>query len=292
MRFAELERHIATIGELRDIIGAMRSLAGVRVQEAQHALPGVRRYGQTVADAIDAALSLVAEPEPAAEARPGAGAGTGRRGLILCMAEHGFVGGFNERMLAAAEASASAADILLVLGSRGAARIVESGRKVDWSYPMATRPDGVIEMVRHLTSEVYRRIAAGELNRLEVMFARHDQGTAEVIEARQLLPLAAQPSARARLRMPPLHNLPPQLLLEEVIADHVFALLVEAAVESLASENAARFAAMEAAHDNIAKRLDRLHQEARAARQDEITGELLELVSGAEAQIAGECPMR
>jgi F-type H+-transporting ATPase subunit gamma len=291
MRFAELERQIATIGELRDIIGAMRSLAGVRVQEAQHALPGVRRYEQTVADAIGAALSLVAEPEPAAEARPGPGAG--RRGLILCMAEHGFVGGFNERVLAAAEAASScAADVLFVLGSRGAARIVESGRNVDWSYPMATRPDGVIETVRHLTREVYRRVAAGELNRLEVMFARHDQGTAEVIETRQLLPLAAQPSARPQLRTQPLHNLPPQVLLEEVIADHVFALLIEAAVESLASENAARFTAMEAAHDNISKRLDRLQQEVREARQDEITSELLELIGGAEAQTAGEFPMR
>src|SRR5580693_8471555 len=61
---------------------------------------------------------------------------------------------------------------------------------------------------------------------------------------------------------PPLRNLPASLLLEKLIADYVFALLTEAAVESLASENAARFSTMEAAHDNVSKKLDQLRQDA------------------------------
>ena len=40
---------------------------------------------------------------------------------------------------------------------------------------------------------------------------------------------------------------------------------------------------MEAAHDNVAKKLDQLRQDARHARQTEITTELLDLVTGAEA---------
>ena len=84
--------------------------------------------------------------------------------------------------------------------------------------------------------------------------------------------------------MPPLHNLPAEVLLERLIADYVFALMTEAAVESLASENAARFAAMRSAHDNVSKKLEQLREEARQARQSEITTELLDLVTGAEAQ--------
>jgi F-type H+-transporting ATPase subunit gamma len=84
--------------------------------------------------------------------------------------------------------------------------------------------------------------------------------------------------------MPPLHNLPAEVLLERLIADYVFALMTEAAVESLASENAARFAAMGSAHDNVSKKLEQLRQDARQARQSEITTELLDLVTGAEAQ--------
>ena len=83
--------------------------------------------------------------------------------------------------------------------------------------------------------------------------------------------------------MPPFHNLAPDVLLEKLVADYIFALLIEAAVESLAAENAARFAAMGSAHDNVSKKLEELRQDARQARQEEITTELLDLMTGAEA---------
>jgi F-type H+-transporting ATPase subunit gamma len=89
---------------------------------------------------------------------------------------------------------------------------------------------------------------------------------------------------------PPLRNLPASLLLEKLIADYVFALLTEAAVESLASENAARFSTMEAAHDNVSKKLDQLRQDARQARQDDITTELFDLVTAAAAGLHGSRP--
>jgi F-type H+-transporting ATPase subunit gamma len=62
----------------------------------------------------------------------------------------------------------------------------------------------------------------------------------------------------------------------------MFALLTEAAVESIASENAARFKAMQAACDNVTKKLEELRQAARQVRQEEITAELLDLITGAE----------
>ena len=110
----EIEAHILGMGELLDIVGAMRSLASMRVQEAQRALPAIRRYAQTMADAIGATLLLL----------PGSAAvnyaATARRALVLCTAEHGFVAGFNERVLGAAETLLDSNDALFVLGSRGA----------------------------------------------------------------------------------------------------------------------------------------------------------------------------
>jgi F0F1-type ATP synthase gamma subunit len=46
---------------------------------------------------------------------------------------------------------------------------------------------------------------------------------------------------------------------------------------------------MSAAHDNVSKKLGELRQDARAARQDEITAELLDLVTGAEASVGVNC---
>jgi F-type H+-transporting ATPase subunit gamma len=277
IRLAEIETHIAGISELLDIVGAMRSLASMRVQEAHRALPGIRRYAETMAAAIGSALLLMSEPSSAGRAAHG------RRALILCMAEHGFVGSFNARVLDAAERVLDSDDTLFVLGSRGAVLVRERRWTTAWAHPMATRPEGVPETVRLLTAELYRLIARGQIARVDVMFARHRQGIAATIERRQLLPLDLASFALKQPRLPPVHHLAPDVLLEKLVADYVFALLTEAAVESLASENAARFGAMGSAHDNVSKKLDELRQDARQARQDEITTELLDLVTGAEA---------
>ena len=282
IRLAEIETHIAGISELLDIVGAMRSLASMRVQEAHRALPGIRRYAETMAAAIGSALLLMPEPSLAG------GATRGRRAFILCMAEHGFVGGFNARVLDAAERVLDFDDTLFVLGSRGAVLARERRWATAWAHPMATRPEGVPETIRLLTAALYRLIAGGQIARVDVMFARHRQGIAAAIERRQLLPLDLAPFALKPPRLPPLHHLAPDVLLERLVADYVFALLTEAAVEALASENAARFAAMGSAHDNVSKKLDELRQDARQARQNEITTELLDLVTGAEALHSAE----
>jgi F-type H+-transporting ATPase subunit gamma len=274
---AEIEGRIASMDELSDIVGAMRSLAGMRLQEAQHVLPGIRRYAESMAAAIGAALLLM--PQRVPEAQPEGG----RRALILCAAEHGFVGGFNERLIETAESVLNAQDALFVLGSRGAALAFECGRQVSWTRPMATRLAGAPDTIDRLTSELYAYIVGGEISRVEVIFCRYRQGSPPTIERHLLLPLDAASLSATQPQQAPLHNLAPHVLLEKLMAEYVFAFLMEAAVESIASENAARFAAMESAHDNVSKKLSQLRQDARQARQSEITAELLDLITGAEA---------
>ena len=281
-QLAEIQGHIASMDELADILGAMRSLAGMRVQEAQRALPGIRRYAESMAAAVGASLLLMPQLTPRTYGD------RGQRALILCAAEHGFVGGFNERLMEAAEAILRPWDLLLVLGSRGAALASERGRKVAWTRPMATRLSGAPDTIDHLARELYARIVRGEISRVEMMFARYRQGVASTIERRLLLPLDTKALATTKPRQAPLHNFEPGLLMEKLMAEYVFALLTEAAVESIASENAARFAAMDSAHDNATKKLSELRQTARQARQTEITSELLDLITGAEAIRARE----
>ena len=282
MRLAELQAHIANMSELLDIVGAMRSLAGMRVLEAQRALPGIRRYADSMAGAIGSALLLLPE------ALPDAGETKGRRALILCTAEHGFVGGFNERLIEAAEMIMTPQDVLFLLGSRGAALAQERGRGPSWTRPMATRSMSAPETARAVAVELYRRIAQGEVSRVEVVYARHRQGSAPQIERHRLLPLDLTSLAAGRSRQAPLHNLAPDLLLEKLMAEYVFALLTEASFESIASENAARFTAMASAHENVSRKLAQLRQAAQQARQDDITTELLDLVTGAEALRSGD----
>jgi F-type H+-transporting ATPase subunit gamma len=256
----------------------MRSLAGMRVQEAQQALPGIHRYAETAASALADSLLLLPEPESLrSEVR-------GPLAVILCAAEHGFVGGFTERLLDAAEAVLEPGDLLFVLGSRGNALALERGLRASWVHPMPTRCTAVPEVVQHLSTELYPYIARGEIARVDVIYARYRQGSASTIERRLLLPLDVISLKPKQTRQPPIHYLEPVALHEKLMDEYAFALLTEAVVESILSENAARFAAMESAHDNVSKKLDKLRHAEREARQTEITMELLDLVTGAEAQ--------
>ena len=280
MRVAEIEGHIRGMAELLDIVGAMRSLAGMRRQEAQRALLGVRRYADAMAAAVTDALRLAA-PAPTATAAPA------RRALVVFMAEHGFVGSFNERLIEAARRRLEPDDALLVVGSRGGAQAAERGLAPGWVTAAATRTAAAVGTTRRLAAELYRRVARGEIDAIEMIYAADHGGHAPEIEWQRILPVDTA-ALRATARGPePLHNLRPTALLETLVAEYVFALLAEAAVESIATENATRFSTMEAAHDNIGRKLDELRQSAREARQAEITTELVDLVTGAEAQRAG-----
>jgi F-type H+-transporting ATPase subunit gamma len=278
-RLAELEGRIGAMTELQGIVSAMRSLAGMRLREAQRALPGVRRYAGAMESAIGAAARLAPDGGLAGSTAQGGMP----RAVILCTAEHGFAGGFNERILDAADRRPD--DALFVLGTRGAVKAAERGWTLAWSGAMASRPDGVVAVVRQLATQVYDRIASGRVAAVAVLFTRTRTGGGATIEHRPILPLDLPALTAAAPPWAPLHNLPPAVLLERLIAEHVFSLLAEAAVESIASENAARFAAMEAAHDSLTRRVNALRAEASQARQEEITTELLDLVTGVEAQM-------
>ena len=47
-RLAEIQARIANLGDLQDIMGAMRALAAMRLGQAQNALPGIRQYTEEI----------------------------------------------------------------------------------------------------------------------------------------------------------------------------------------------------------------------------------------------------
>ena len=210
--------------------------------------------------------------------------GATRDAVILCMAEHGFVGGFNERMLQAASDLLDGTAALFVLGARGAAFLTERGHIPTWSHPMPTRTAAASGAVQRLSDELYRRIARGEVTRITLVHAGMQGGQLGPIRQRQVLPVDPATLEAQTLPQPPLHNLDPIVLLERLMAEYVFALLMEGVVESIGGENAARLAAMESAHENVDKKLETLRRDARDARQSEITTEILDLGTAAMAQ--------
>jgi F-type H+-transporting ATPase subunit gamma len=280
-RGAEVQLHVASMEELLRIIGAMRSLAGMHLHEATRALEGVRQYGDAMAEAVREALLMALDEQPmdkesvamAAVKRVRSG-----RAIVLCASEHGFVGAFNERLLQSVAPAPN--DLLLVLGSRAASLANERGYVIGWQHPMATRPAGISEVARQAQLQVFRLIARGQVCQAEVIFPRLQPSGASAIERSRLFPLDVSVRAPAAARPAPLHTLTPAVLLEKLTSEYLLARLAEATAESIASENAARFAAMSAAHDNVSRKLEQLQRAAAEARQEEITSELNDLITG------------
>jgi F-type H+-transporting ATPase subunit gamma len=292
MRLAEIERHVASMEELQRIVGAMRAIASMRMQEAVRALASVREYGGALAEAVHDALAIAGEQTGLIDGASGSrqtvvsrvsARRSADRAIVLFAGEHGFVGGFNQRLIEAVESDLLATDALMIVGGRGAALAAERGHDAAWAHPLATRLAGIPETVRLLEETLLPRIARGEIVRAELVFGRHHASGEIVIERRRLFPIELAAARGPRRGLAPLHDLPPPELLEGLTAEYMLAQLTEAATEALAAENAARFAAMESARDNVGRKLETLRLDVSRARQEEVTTELLDLVTGEQA---------
>jgi F-type H+-transporting ATPase subunit gamma len=104
----------------------------------------------------------------------------------------------------------------------------------------------------------------------------------EIVE-RALLPFDFARFQVAARAVPPITTLPPERLLDQLAEEYVHAELCEEIMLSFAAENEARMRAMIAARGNVANKLEELVGSFRRLRQEEITGEIIELSAGITA---------
>jgi F-type H+-transporting ATPase subunit gamma len=268
-----LKARIASLHELRDLMGAMRVLAASHVQEAQGALNGIRQYVDIVEDGIAEGAALL----PMADAGRPAPQQAVEDVLVVVCSEHGFVGGFNEQLLDRAVTELKPRQKLVVIGRRGGALAEERSLAVEWCEPMATHIGGVPGVARRIAGRL-----AGTL-RVEVVFASYRRGGQFDIERRRILPLDPALLERTNGNSRPLHHLPADVLLRQLASEYLLAEITRSVMESFASANGARLRIMEAADRTIDEKLDRLGRRAQTLRQEAITTELLDLVTGVEA---------
>ena len=274
----QIEKQIQTIEGLRDIIHSMRSLAATYLGRAEERLDGVRAYADTVGHAIGDCLYGREIFLPRDE-----GAGTA---VLALFSEQGLCGRFNEVMAEAARRFSAdvASPRFIVVGKRGNELLRREGLEVLNELPSTTSPDGVDAIIHAIARAVLQLKESNAFAQLYLLYARYlSPGRIEPCFER-VLPLdlsswrdEAPRSAPPRLALPRLH------MLRELVNEYTFVALYRAMTESLASENGMRLQSMEAAKSNIDEALNDLQLQARIQRQNDITEELLDVVTGAEA---------
>jgi F-type H+-transporting ATPase subunit gamma len=275
-RLSDIVTQTRNIRQLNAVVTAMRGIAASRAQRGRALLAGIEAYTAVISNAIGEALTLLPADGVAVQERAGA-----KRGLILFCAEQGFAGAFSERVFDAAGTDIRGA-VTFVVGTRGAAVAGERGITPDWSDAMTTRIDGIADFANRLAEVLYGYLARRAIAKVDILFARSVAGSIR-IDLHSLLPIDFTRFARPQRQQPPLITLAPQALLERLAAEYVYAQLCEAAMQAFVAENDARMAAMAAAKNNTESKLAALKQREQQLRQEEITTEIVELATGAEA---------
>lgn len=281
-RVSDIVTQIQNVRQLQAVVTAMRGIAASRAQKSRALLAGIEAYTDVVSRAIGQALGLL--PFDAMAARPQR---TARRGLILFCAEQGFAGAFSERVLETA-ADALGGAVTLIVGTRGAAIAAERGIKPAWSAAMPTHVDAISSFANQLADALYGYVATGAIAKAEVLFSRSVSGKGIKIDRHSVLPIDFGRFKRPIEKQAPVTTLAPELLLERLAAEYVYAQLCEAVMHAFEAESEARMLAMASAATNIDTKLAGLSQREHQLRQEEITTEIVELAAGAQALIEAD----
>jgi F-type H+-transporting ATPase subunit gamma len=280
-RLADIVAQIQNVRQLRSVVTAMRGIAASRAQKGRALLAGIDAYTAVVSHAIGQALSLMPTDQTLSPSARADG-----RGLILFCAEQGFAGAFSERVLDAADGDLQGTTVLIV-GTRGVAVGNEHGIKPAWNSAMATRVEAIASFANRLTEALYGFLADGAVAAVDVIFSRSLPGSGIRVDRNSLLPIDFARFARPLSTQAPLTTLAPQILLERLAVEYVYAQLCRAATHAFEAENEARMLAMAAAKTNTETRLEALTRRERQLRQEEITTEVVELAAGAQASRRG-----
>lgn len=282
----ELSRHIETAEELQSVVRTMKTISSVAIRRYELAEQAMARYLETV----EMGLQVVLRARDGAEAEPPA-RGHGRTAVMLVGSEIGLCGAFNEKLVDFALSNLATADtaaenrLVLTIGARADA---------SWRA-QAEPPDGHEQAPA--TLEALSRTVDAVLTRLDhwqesegvvrlVLFHHRpgDNGAVTPVQA-PLLPLDPVWLAGLRMRRWPSRRLPvpvgaPEALFRVLVRQLLFARVSTAIIQSQTAEHAERLKAMQAADHSIAEKIDDLHIVHRRIRQEAITSELLDIVSG------------
>lgn len=275
MSAQELAAQIRTVQKLSELSQAMRQLAAARRGQAAQYFSGLLRYADATRHALEQGLSLLSGPTKQETETMGPAPL-----LVVCLSEHGFVGGLNEALLSRALvelAQTKPTPPLLVLGKRGQRYAEERGVPMFASMNMPTTLAAVSSTAQELVRVLFDRIGRGEVTEIDVVFAfLRGPATFEPRKER-LFPPHVLPKMHSK--EPPLHTLPVEQLTAQLLEEYVFAQVTFLIASAFASEQAARFSAMDSSYRNLQDRLTELRLLEQTERQDSITSEILEVSS-------------
>jgi len=288
-----LRRRIKSVQSTKKITKAMELIAASRILKAQQRVNAARPYSEQITAVI---RNLAA-----------AGAGQGsplllqredvrKVAVVVVSADRGLCGGYNTNVIRAAEREMSRLrgegkeTGLVTVGKKATGYFRFRGYTIDDAFT-GFSDEPTYEDARRVAEAVVGRFEAGEYDQVELFFTQFISAGVQKIAQRRFVPLetealedAAKSGPTADYEFEP----GPGEILDRLLPRYAEARLFAALLEGSASFFAAQQRAMKSATDNAEDLITKLSRVMNRARQDSITTEIMEIVSGAEALRAGQ----
>jgi len=284
----DLRNRIASVKATRKITKAMQMVAAAKLRRAQEAAVAARPYSVRMSAVIGNLASAMRGQAGAPTLLTGTGFDETHL-LIVATAERGLCGGFNSTIVRLARAR-----VTRLLAEGKTVKILTVGKKGreqlrrDLSQLLVGHVD--LSNVKRLgypnaaaiAHDILNRFNTGEFDVATIYFNRFQSVISQVPTERQLIPAvfeAREGGASSQYEYEPDEEAILADLLPRGVATQIFTALLENA----ASEQGARMSAMDNATRNAGEMIDKLTIVYNRSRQQAITSELIEIISGAEA---------
>lgn len=284
----DLKNRIASVKATQKITKAMKMVAAAKLRRAQEAAEAARPYSQR----MSAVLSNIAQA--GTDEAPRLMTGTGNDQvhlLVVCTAERGLCGGFNSQIARLAREhtrkllSEGKTVKIYCVGKKGydilrrdfASLIIERTELRD------VKKIG-FENADQIGKKVISFFNKGEFDVCTLFYSEFKSVISQVPTAQQLIP-AAVPAVEAAGSSEALYEYEPDAgaILADLIPRNISVQIFRALLENVAGEMGAKMSSMDNATRNAGEMINKLTLKYNRQRQAQITKELIEIISGAEA---------
>ncbi|HVI29549.1 F0F1 ATP synthase subunit gamma [Hansschlegelia sp.] len=287
----DLRNRIASVKATQKITKAMQMVAAAKLRRAEMAAAAARPY----AERMERVLANLASSMRDAPGAPRLLAGTGedRRHLLVVMtADRGLAGGFNASIarLAREEARRLIAEgkevRFLCVGRKGADILRRQfPGKIDDVISLREVKTLGYANAAEIGERIIKEFHDGGFDVATLFFSKFRSVVSQIPTAQQIIPAEIPEAAGEDQLNGAVYEYEPseEEILEVLLPKNVSIQIFKGLLENAASEQGARMSAMDNATRNAGEMIKKLSLQYNRTRQAQITKELIEIISGAEA---------
>lgn len=286
----EMRNRISSVKATQKITKAMQMVAAAKLRRSQDAAQNARPYAQRMA-AVIANLAQGVSGEGAPKLLAGTGSDQ-RHLVVVAVADRGLAGGFSSSIIRAARAHidrlVNEGKTVQIIGvgkkSRDALRRFYGERLID-TYDLSAYRSLDLSVAQPIADRIVQMYEAGETDVVTLFYSRFKSVVSQIPTARQLIPAVVESDAEPADLNGAVYEYEPseEDILETLLPRNITVQILSALLENMAGFYASQMSAMDNATRNAGEMINGLTIQYNRTRQAQITKELIEIISGAEA---------